>query len=251
MSINKVISVQNPILDAKEFLGIDHDKDNAIFTRWATLAEKEIGSYYQYERKRTVVTISGCTACLPTDAVLVEIAVIGDLGTDCGDLLNRFCGTINVTTTNMAGQSNFLVIDIGGTVGETINFGYMTYAVQDNKIVLDTNRDGVEMTIQYLRYKTDCDGFMEVGENHVNAIRWFITWMYYMRGKNKNYIDRDLISMARQEWDRECRHARAEDNRLSYSQHMDAARMYSNPYTGRGIWQGLYTTLGNSFFIWD
>ena len=43
MSINRLVSIKVPILDAQAFLGIDHDKDIPFMTRLATLAEKEIG----------------------------------------------------------------------------------------------------------------------------------------------------------------------------------------------------------------
>ena len=248
--INKPISVKNAILDAQALLGLDHDKDVPVMTLWATRAEQQIGSYYQYERKRFVGTIEGCSLCLPTDAVLVEIAVMGDFGESCDNLLNRFCGNQAVTNTNLDGTSNFLVVDVGGSVGDTISLGYLNYYVQNNKIILDVSRDGEQMTVQYIRYKTDCDGNLEVGSNHLEAIKWFIVWNYYMRGKNKNYIQRDLIFNAEKNWERHCATARADDARMSYSERQEAARLYSNPYTGKGLWQGMYTTLGNSYFIW-
>jgi len=250
MSINKLVSIKVPILDAQAFLGIDHDKDIPFMTRLATLAEKEIGSYFQYERKREVVTICGCTAAIPNDAVWVEIAVMGDQGVGCGNLLNMFCGNQAVTNTNLDGQANFLVVDVGGATGETVTFGYRNYVLQNNKLVFDANLDGQVVTIQYLRFKTDCDGFMEVGENHVEAIREFIIWKYYERKSNPTYIDDRRAKDAMREWDRLCRHARAEDNRLTQTEQQEAAVLFANPYTGRGLWQNMYTALGNSYFIW-
>lgn len=246
MSINKLISIKNPILDAQNILGIDHDKDVPLFTRLATLAEKEIGSYFQYERKQKVIEICGCSANLPNDSVLVEVAAMGDLGENCGDLLRRVCG-ITGTTTNLSDNVNFLVVDIGGSVGEEINIGTVNYSIQNNKIIFDSDRDGQFITVQYLRYKTDCDGFMEIGENHVNAIRWYIIWHHYLGKKNKNYIDRDSMREAKAEWERECRHARAEDGRMTQSQREEAARLYSNPMTGRGLTLGMTPT---NYRIW-
>lgn len=250
MSQTKLISIKNPIIDAQMQLGIDHDKDVMWFTRLATQAEIEIGSYYQYERTRAVVDVNGCVACLPADNVLVEIAVMGDQGEGCGDLLNMFCGISGVTTTNLANQANFLVVDIGGAVGDTVAFGTVGYEIQNNKIILQQPRDGQQMTVQYLRHMKDCDGFAMISENHVLAIKAYICLHYAIRGQNKNYIDRDMISYWKEQWDRECRHGRAEDNRLTYTQRQDAANVYTNPLTGRGLWQGMYTTLGNSYKIW-
>ena len=248
--INKLVSVKNAIIDAQMELGIDHDKDVPVFTLWATRAEQQIASNYQYERKRTVVTIEGCSACLPVDAVLVEIAIMGDFGESCNNLLSQFCGNQAVTTTNLSGQANFLVVDVGGNIGDTIAMGYLNYVVQNNKIVLDASRDGQQMTVQYLRYKTDCDGNMEVVNNHIEAIKWYIVWKYRLRSKNKNYIERDLIFDAQRNWNQYCATARADDSRMSFSERQEAARLYANPYSGRGLWQGMYTTLGNSYYIW-
>ena len=250
MSVNKLVSMKNAIIDAQDFLGIDHDKDVPFFTRLASLAEKEIGSAGQYERTKTVVTICGCVAPIPNDCVLVEVAVMGDFGTDCGNLLAQFCGNQSFTNTTLSGQAAFLVIDVGSAINETVSFGYRNYTIQNNKIIFDNDLDGQVLTIQYLKFKTDCDGFMEIGENHVEAIREFIIWKYLDRKANPNYIDDRRAMRAMAEWDRLCRHARAEDNRLTLSQQQEVSRMYTNPHSGRGLWEGMYTTLGNSYFIW-
>jgi len=251
MSINKLVSIRNPIIEAKALLGIDHDKDDPFMINLATNAEKQIGSYYQYERTKKVLTISGCVACLPNDAVLVEIAVIGDLGTDCGDLLSRYCGGVGSNSvTNVNSNGLFLVVDLSPSLDGTVSFGYVGYSIQNNKIIFDNPHDGQQVTVQYLKFKTDCDGYLEVGENHINAIREYIMWNYLRRQSAKNYIDRDMMVLAREEWNRECRHARAEDNRLSFSQQQEAKRLYNNPMSGVGLWQGMYTTLGNFYTIW-
>ena len=137
MSINKLISIKNPIVDTIDELGIPHQKDIPWFTKLATKGEIEIGSAYQYQRTRKVLDIKGCTACLPNDCVLVEIGILGDQGESCADLFNTVCGNLSGTVTNMAGQANFLVIDIGGSVGETVGFGYINYSYQDNKFTID------------------------------------------------------------------------------------------------------------------
>jgi len=250
MSINKLISIKNPIIEAKELLGIDHDKDDPFMINLATNAEKQIDSYYQYERKHKVLDIHQCAACLPNDSVLVEIAILGDLGEDCRDIFATVCGGIANNVTNVNSNGLFLVVDLSPSLTGNISFGQVGYSIQNNKIIFDTPHDGQKVTIQYIKFKTDCDGFMEIGQNHVNAIKWYIVWMYNMRRNGKNYIDRDMMAIAREEWDRECRHARAEDNRLTYSQQQEAKRLYNNPMSGVGMWQGMYTTLGNFYTIW-
>ena len=251
MSINKLISIKNPILDAKMHLGIDHDKDDPFFTRLAVMAEKEIGSYYQFERCRTVLDITNCTAQLPNDSKRVELAILGDHGTACGDLFAMAVNTLSNDVTNVNTNGIFLVVDISGSQDGTVsNFTYVKYAIQNNKLIFDACYDGQKVTIQYLRFKVDCDGFMEIGENHVNAIRWYIVYNYLFRQSQSNYLVRDKYQHAYQEWNRECAHARATDNEATFSQHRDMVRLFHNPMSGIGLWQGMNTTLGTNFSIW-
>ena len=251
MSINKLVSVKNPIIDAQDYLGIDHDKDIPFFMKLATTAEKQIGSYYQYERTKKALPIVNCVACLPNDAVLVEVAVLGDLGEDCDNLLARYCGgTGSNSVTDVNSNGLFLVVDLSPNSDTSINFGLVDYEIQNNKIIFSTSKDGQSVTVQYIKFKTDCEGFIEVGENHVDAIREYIIWQYTRRQRQKNYIDRDMMALAEREWNRLCRHARAEDNRLTASQHADFSRQWNNPRSGKGLWQGAYTTLGNYYTIW-
>lgn len=251
MSVNKLVSIRNPIVDAQMALDIDHDKDIPIFTRWATLAEKEIGSYNQYERTKAVLNIKGCVANLPNDCVMVELGIMGDHGTDCDNLFNVGCGiTSNVTNVNSNGL--FLVVDIYDYNNGSYNWGYVDFNIQNNKIIFDRGCVSEHITIQYLKYKTDCDGFMEIGENHVNAIKWFIMYNYSLRkmSKSGNYIDRDLMRLYREEWNRECAHARAQDNELTSSQRKRVVNLWHNPWAGKGMWQGMYGSLGNAYNIW-
>lgn len=237
-------------MDAQDYLGIDHDKDIPFFTKLATEAEKKIGSYFQYERHIEVLDICGCIALLPSDSILVEIAVMGNQDNDCcTNLFNRMCG-VSGTTTNLADNVNFLVIDIGGGIGDEVSFGYVGYEIQNNKIIFDVDRDSEQVTIQYLRLKRDCDGFVEVGENHIEAITWYIIYRYYFRKSLSNYMERDKMREAKAEWERNCAHARAEDNRMTYPDRQQAANLYADPYSGKGIWQGMSTTLGTRFSIW-
>lgn len=255
MSINKLISIHNPIIDAQSQLGLDHDKDIPEFTQLAVEAEKKIGSYQQYERTHIILDIVGCIACLPIDAVMVELAIMGNQGTDCANLFTRWGGCINGKITNLSNTTNFLTIDIGGSVGETefINFSYITFYLQNNKMIFDVNRDGEQVTVQYLRYKTDCNGIMEIGQNHVVAIKWYIVYHYLLKRmmrRQGTYIDRDMVQLAKAEWDKNCAQARAEDGRETYPEHQAMTAMYNDPWSGQGLWQGMHTTLGTSYTIW-
>jgi hypothetical protein len=251
MSINKLISIKNPIVDAMDFVGIDHDKHIPLFTRFATLAEKEIGSWYQYVQKREVLDIKDCVACLPNDAVYIDVAILGDLGCECGDLNAYLCnGGINLPSSYGTAENSFLVVDIGDAANGGSLRGFVNFQIQNNKMIFENNLDGQKITIQYLTYETDCDGFTMVGENHVNAIRWYIIWMYYFRKSGINSLEYGKMNKAEQEWNRECAHARAQDAELTPSERRKIVAMYHNPYSGISLNTGMYTTLGNRFSAW-
>lgn len=249
MSINKLISIKNPILDAMDFLNIDHDKLIPKFTRYATLAEKEIGSWAQYERARKVLDITNCCAHLPNDAVYIELGVLGDLGEGCADLMNRICSTLNATTNYGTVGNTFFVMDVANTETGEVS-GSIPFQLQNNKMVFEQNHDGKKVTIQYLKYKTDCDGFLEVGENHVNAIRWYIIWQYLFSKTSLTGFDYGKMNKAEQEWHRECAHARAMDAELSPSDRERMVYQHNNPMKGFGLSLGMNTTLGGYYSIW-
>ncbi len=251
MSINKLVSIKNPVVDAMAFLQIvDHDKLIPLFTAFATDAEKQIGSAAQYELKRKVVDVNQCVACLPSDAVKVEIAIMGDHGENCDNLLRTYCNSVNLPSVYGTVNNTFLVVD-AYDMGNGINYGTIPFNIQNNKMIFETNKyDGKKVTVQYLAFKVDCDGFLEVGENHINAIKWFIVWMYYMGKPSMNSLEYGKMNKAEQEWNRECSHARAMDAIPSPTDWKKINGMLHDPYGGISLNSGMYTTLGGMYNIW-
>lgn len=252
MSINKLVSIRVPIVDAMEWLDIDHDKLIPKFTRFAEIAECDIGSAIQYELKRKVLDIHQCIAYLPDDAVRVEIGILGDHGQNCDNLIENVCGFWNFSGASTFGtkENTFMVVDVGDN-GAGINYGQMDFTIQNNKLILNNcKHDTQKITIQYLAYKKDCDGFVEVGENHVNAIRWYIIWQYYYSKGSLNSFEYGKMNTAMQEWNRECSHARAKDAIPTPGQWKKIVAMTHDPYAGRSLNSGMYTTLGGLYSIW-
>lgn len=248
MSINKLISIKNPIIDAMDMLGLDHVQDMPVFTTWAVKAERNIDSYFQYDKKRAVLDIENCIAKLPCDATHIQRAILGDLGCDCADLFSTLCTTIPLSSTVLnasAAMSSFLIVDIGS--GKTNILGSIPHVVQDNKIILNQNLNGQKLTIQYLGYKTDCDGFLEISQNHVEAIMWFIIWRYWYRKRNLSPMEQGKMNEAKREWNRECANARAVDGVPSDSEQAEIANLLADPYIGKGMEVGMRTTLSG---IW-
>lgn len=250
MSQNKLISIKNPIVDAMEMLAVDHDRHIEMFTNWATRAENDIGSYFQYVKKRAVIDIVNCTACLPADCKFLQRALLGDYGCDCTDLFNNVC--TNLTRISASNQANldtsgFLILDV--TSGGVTAWRSIPHVVQNNKVILDSNYNGQKLTIQYLGLELDCDGFVMISENHKSAIMWFIIWMYYYRQKNLNSFDYGKMNKAEQEWNRECSHARAVDGELTDSEREKIVTILHDPYIGIGLGVDMYPTASNNF-VW-
>jgi hypothetical protein len=253
MSVNKLISIKNSIVDAMDQLNIDHDKLIPKFTRWGVLAEKEIGSKYQYVTKREVLKIEHCTACLPSDAVYIQTAVLGDFGCDCGDLMANVCGALNANNGQFGSTSfgSFLVVDIGAAYDGNF-YGFVNHTIQNNKLVFQQDFDGKSVTIQYLAVEKDCDGFPLIGENHVMAIMWFIIWKHYMGKNNISPMEYGKMKEAKEEWHRECSHARAVDGQLTDSERrIIVDGILHNPYIGISLGVGMHTTLDGTWGSWN
>ena len=237
MSINKLISINTAILEAEEMLGIDHGKYYDKFMLWATDAEKEIGGACAL-RKFAVLDICNCVAVLPDDAITVEGAILGDHNTNCGEL---FTNTYShqFRTSQVAGL-NFVIVDVGGST-DGAYCGVVDYAYQDNKLIFNQCLTATKITIMYKGYATDCDGFIKISENHVEAISEFIQWRWMKRKENigKARISSGAVQERKMEWSRLCAHARALDGQLTETQREKIAQMYHDPYIGRSLHNGM------------
>jgi hypothetical protein len=237
MSINKLISIKNAIVDAQDMLALDHNSMLPLFMGWATYAEKEIGGAGVI-RKFAVLDICGCVACLPDDISSIKGAILGNHETNCGALFNSnvFRGTV----TNVNADAQFVIID-AGSIEQNVSCGIVPYAIQDNKLVFSQDLSATHITIMYDGFATDCDGFIKIGENHVAAISEYIQYMYWKRKRNKSRGEMESMNMAYREWDRLCAHARALDGELTPTEREELARLWNDPYAGRGLITGMTT----------
>jgi len=239
MSINKLISIKNAILDATDMLALDHASYLPLFMTWATYAEKEIGGA-NVIRKRAVLDICGCTASLPDDCAIVEGCIIGNHGTDCCSLFNNTFGAGNIPYVYGTNDSPFLIVDVfpygGNACHSIVNYGY-----QDGKLLFDSCTTQTHVTIQYLGYEVDCDGFIMIGVNHVEAITEFLTYKWLKRKRKKSNVELNEMNLAKSEWSRLCAHARAEDRKLTSTQRSQVGNIINDPLAGRSLSLGMKT----------
>lgn len=237
MSVNRLVSIKIPVLNAFQDMGIDHTKDLPTFTRWAADAEREIGSFYSYKKKNQVLTIKGCTASLPCDSAFVQGVVLGDCGCDCGELFTNIFTT--ATTIGADIDNTFLLVDKSDpnfNSASPFAVSDIRWKVQQGSLIFNKNYDGQKITIQYLGFSTDCDGFPEVMENHVEALVTYIQYKYAVRSRfSPVKMDHTDKMFFWKEWMRLASHARADDAELSETDRIEIVSMIHDPFCGYGM----------------
>jgi hypothetical protein len=235
MSVKKLISIKNAVLNAQDMLGMDNDAMRPLFTTWATYAEKEIGGACSMT-KFALLDICGCVAELPDDTFQVEGAILGNHEANCGAI---FSGELIGNTISRPAGNQFIVVDVGNDINGSSFCGTVPYEIQDNKLVFEQCLTATQITIKYKGLATDCEGFIKIGENHVLAISEYIQYMYWKRKRNKDNSEERSMNLAMREWDRLCAHARADDAILTETEREEIAQLYNDPYAGRGLSAGM------------
>lgn len=235
--LSKLVSINSVIVDLIDDLDLDHTKNRAKFINWAIKAEKEISSPRQYVRKIAVLQIKNCYAELPCDAAIVDLALLGDYGCECGDLFERVrLGTVNVTSGNVE-STTFLIVDLPHEVttgSSTFNINPVTISIQDNKLIFSKNLDGQKVTIQYRGIVLDSEGFPMVLENHVNAIIEYC--MYKLkRSTARSGLDMGMYRDHKIEWERLAAAARGDDAMPSESERQKISNTLNNPLAGKSL----------------
>lgn len=237
MSINKLISIKNAIVDATDMAALDHNSYLSLFMTWAVYAEKEIGGLSAIDKYK-VIDICGCTAELPCDAVEVYGAILGCHNTECGRLFNRMYGYNQTPVKAVYDGGNFLVIDIGGGPDSGV-FSCVDYQYQDNKLLFDRCVKSEQVTIHYKGVVEDCEGFPLVSENHILAIAEYIRYCWLKRKRKKSQVDYREMQDTYTQWDRLCVHARADDNMLTAPDRAKIVAMLHDAYSQTSLSQGM------------
>lgn len=233
-TVSRLVSIKNPVLNALQDMGIDIAADVPVFTRWAAWAERYgIDSYYSYCKKIVVLDMVDCSAELPCDAAFVQAVVVGDFGCDCTDLFERFFNSIS-TLTGFSSDSTFLVLD--STDQNNAIQTKIKWYVQDGRLRFKTHHNDTKITVQYLGFDVDAQGFPKVLNSHMEAIVEYIMYKYCVRSKfsPQKMSDSDR-QWHKREYDRLCIDARAEDAQISDSERLEIVSMLHNPFAGYGL----------------
>lgn len=204
-----------------------------VMTRWAVYADNAIGGYRLLKRKIAVLEFKNCAVELPCDIVCLLPGMLwGDYGCSCDLTFNDFRTGIS-SGMIVSPVDGFTVIDTGS--GGSLRGWLGSYTIQDNKLVFKQNFNGQKVTIQYLGMQVDGMGLPMILENHVEAVSQYIQYKLakQTRFKTKEYRVSDTgIMDERREWNRLCRHARAEDAQPTEEEMANAIAIINNPYSG-------------------
>jgi len=236
MSIKRKVSIKTTIQQAMDNMGIEDTRDLPIFQVWAVDADRKIGSFYSYKKKIVVLDVKDCRVKLPCDAVAVLGLLLGDHGCDCGLFFTKAFSLFGAPFRgSMDSASGFLVID---ALSSNISCTSVKWKIQDNCIVFSGNYNGNKVTIQYLGYQTDDEGWPMVNENHIDAISQYIEYKNALRHRWRPVeyqISENAILQMKREWGRKLRDARADDDEPSLSDKMKISAMINDPMSGIGI----------------
>jgi len=240
MGINKLVSVKQAIFEASEEMGFDITRDKPTFAMWAVRAEKDIGSYYSYKRKRTVLTVTGCCVELPCSSAFLKAVVMGDYGCDCESLFGGLYSWASGASFAIPTET-FLIVDNGDSIGYSCSG--VDYGIQDNSILFNQNLDGQKVTIEYLGLEEDCDGFVMVNENHIPAIIEYIMWKFCVRSRfSAVKMELGDTQMHKQEYFRLASDSRAIDATLTEADRAEIVSMLHDPFSGWGLSLGVSDT---------
>jgi len=250
MSFNQLESIVRPKKKVSSYLPIQSFMDNIgmednrmipVLQTWVNEADEKIGSYYAYERKIKVLNINNCKVELPCDVVAVLGVMLGDQGCECDVQFGNYYSNINAGSPNSnVGSPGFAVIDVSSGVNSTSSRPY--YIVQGNSLVFSEKVTLEKVTVQYLGYIMDDDGFIMVNDTHVDAIAQYLEMKL---AKKYRFIPAKRMSETAireidREWHRKCAHARAEDGKPSESEILFIKNLINDPTSGVGLAMWVY-----------
>jgi hypothetical protein len=233
-----MISVDVPIQDAMEDMGMFDDRFRPLFTRWSIDAERKIGSFYSY--KRDHVKATRCDANhfeIPCQVVGVMGIILGAIpeGADCG----KFFRNQYQYSQSYGSAAPFNVNMVINTNGVLSTFYDPSWEIQDDQIVFMNPQSAQELTLDCIVYQTDDRGIPKVNENHRDAIAQYIKLMRSEKSiwsPGESQISPVIIDRLRDEWNRKCGNARALDGEPTATEEAEISMMYNDHLSGaKGI----------------
>ena len=234
---NKLVSIKNAILDLVEDTGTEsYLLMLPTLVKWGLKADLKIGSFYQYKKNIEVLAVQDCKITIPSQAVMILGIMYGNQGCSCGMIFDQIY--YNYRTIVNAFDANLVF-----TYSESVlGYDVVDWEIQGSNIVFPYGYpDGQEMTIMFLEYETDEEGFPLVHYCNLEAITNYIKWKLcsekvhktFLKGGNM-YADMAYQKQCKKEWNWSCSNARADLGSPTASQMNEIGELLNNPLSGKG-----------------
>lgn len=213
MAINKPISSQNAVMQAKEEVGLEGVvRFDALFKLWARQCDDRIGTTETSLTPQYVCgTVENCKIELPCHAVAIY-PVIFFGKPKCDDCLTFFSYLQEILHMDNARSSGgFFNLTFQGF---TYQYAITEFKIQHNKICFnDSTLNGKEVFAVVLGRETDEQGYVMVHPLYHFPIVEFIKWQYAKRsqftGIPYRFRPSEIVEFAR-EYHKQVRFARGE-----------------------------------------
>lgn len=239
INVKKLRSMDHAIQIAMNRMNLQDDRMRPLLATWGVEADREIGSFYGYERKIHVLPVQNQNeVILPCNVVSVIGVLYGDMGCDCQKVFRM---AYQYYSTGAFSSGYFLFQSLTDSSGIVLS-PITRFDIRDGKIMFFTPVDLAQVTVEVLQYRVDEKGIPMVDEGHLRAIAQYIELQMALRSKwgaSEDKITQAEVDAIDYEWHRLCRLARAEDASPSQTERAEIVSMMNDPLTGmtNSVWR--------------
>ena len=186
--VGKRVSVKRVVANVIRNLDIsDGSKNFYNFVEWAFDAERKIGSYKTFIKKKATINVVNKQASMPNDFLsLIDVKKSGDASN------STYLSQSSATFPSDVDKSNSFYL-----TEDTINL---------------SNSDTSSLDIAYYAVDTDDEGFPTIADGHEDAVSAYLMFKYKSRDYYNGKLARNIYVDLQSNWQRLCAQARGNDN---------------------------------------
>ena len=186
--VGKRVSVKRVVANVIRNLDIqDASKNFYTFVEWAFEAERKIGSYKTFIKKKETINVVNKQASMPNDFLsLIDVKKSGDASN------STYLSQSSATFPSDVDKSNSFYL-----TEDTINL---------------SNSDTSSLDIAYYAVDTDDEGFPTIADGHEDAVSAYLMFKYKSRDYYNGKLARNIYVDLQSNWQRLCAQCRGNDN---------------------------------------
>lgn len=182
MSMVKKVSIYNAILEAISNGDELYINNKPLLLKWAKQSYVRIMGVYSLPQTIVHAVVAENRAALSSGTVFVSFCYLGNIDLKPGYWASPYW--INTLEAIVADSQNELYI-LGGS--NILCSSRLTWSVQDNDVVFDTNLDGKDVTIDTFALELDAEGNPTIEENYIEPIGKFIQFKLAEKENNMKF----------------------------------------------------------------